>query len=137
MNRSKAREVAMQLLYQYSITGELTPVENSIDILEIDEITPQNEEYFKNVFKEFEEVKGDIDEIISLNSRTWKFDRIAKVDLAILRLALFEMIYIDSIPKKVSLNEAIELAKKFSTEKSYKYVNGLLGGYLKNDDNQR
>ena len=80
----------------------------------------------------FPQKQEEIDEIISQNSHAWKIDRIAKVDLAILRLAIFELLYMEEIPKKVTSNEAVELAKKYSAEKSYKYVNGLLGGYLKN-----
>ncbi|MEG2189609.1 MAG: transcription antitermination factor NusB, partial [Christensenella sp.] len=67
-------------------------------------------------------------------SKSWRIERIAKVDLAILRLAIYELLFIDDIPAKVTVNEAVELAKKYSDEKSYQFVNGLLGGYLRSGD---
>ncbi|MDD6550205.1 MAG: transcription antitermination factor NusB [Lachnospiraceae bacterium] len=68
----------------------------------------------------------DIDELINANVTGWKTSRMAKVDLTILRLACYELKYDDSIPEKVSVNEAVELAKKYGTEKSGSFVNGVL-----------
>jgi N utilization substance protein B len=68
----------------------------------------------------------DIDQRIQQLAQNWEFDRIAKIDLAILRLAIFEMVYRKDIPPVVSINEAIEIAKKYSTEESGRFVNGVL-----------
>ena len=73
----------------------------------------------------------DIDALINANVIGWKTSRMAKVDLTILRLAVYEMKYDDSIPPKVSINEAVELAKKYGTEKSGSFVNGVLSRILK------
>ena len=69
----------------------------------------------------------DIDKLIDDNLENWTFARIAKADLAILRTALAEMLYVDSIPVSVSINEAVELAKKYGDDRSYKFVNSVLG----------
>lgn len=123
----------MKLLYQYSITGELTKdsLTDAPDALHAESLDQDNLCYIDHVVDEFAEKCEEIDEIISKNSKSWKLERIAKVDLAILRLALFEILYMDEIPQKVTINEAVELAKKYSAEKSYQFVNGLLGGYLR------
>lgn len=133
MSRTSAREAAMKLLYQYSITGELTKdsLTDAPDALHAESLDQDNLCYIDQVVDEFAEKSEEIDEIISKNSKSWKLERIAKVDLAILRLALFEILYMDEIPQKVTINEAVELAKKYSAEKSYQFVNGLLGGYLR------
>ncbi|MEA4853595.1 MAG: transcription antitermination factor NusB [Christensenella sp.] len=135
MSRRSAREAAMKLLYQYSITGTLNKdaLAEAPDVLETDSLDDENMRYIDSVVELFPQKQQEIDSIISENSHSWKIDRIAKVDLAILRLALFEIIYL-GIPDRVTINEAVELAKKYSADKSYKYVNGLLGGYLKKED---
>ena len=80
------------------------------------------EEVTKGVIKNIEK----IDEIILNNLKNWNIARIAKIDLAILRLAIYEMNYIDNIPLKVSANEAVELAKTYGNSDSKSFVNGLL-----------
>ena len=70
---------------------------------------------------------GAIDALISENLSGWEIDRINKTDLAIIRLAVYEMLYEASIPPGVSINEAVELAKQYGTDESYQFVNGILG----------
>ena len=134
MSRTSARETAMKLLYEYSVTGTLSKdsLENAPDALGAESLDENNLRYVGDIVAVFTDKCNEIDEIISSNSKSWKLERIAKVDLAILRLALYEILYMDDIPQKVTINEAIELAKKYSAEKSYQFVNGLLGGYLRN-----
>ncbi len=135
MSRKRARETALKLLYEYSITGEL--LENSIkespDTYKAENLDDKDWEYLKIIINEFPNKEEEIDTLISDNSHSWKIDRIAKVDLAIIRLALFEVLFLE-MNVGVSVNEAVELAKKYSAEKSYKYVNGLLGGCLRSLD---
>lgn len=69
---------------------------------------------------------SEIDEAISKQAKNWKFDRIAKVDLAVLRLALYELLFRDDIPPIVSINEAIDLGKTFSNLESKRFINGIL-----------
>ncbi|MBE5812981.1 MAG: transcription antitermination factor NusB [Clostridiales bacterium] len=94
----------------------------------LDSLQPDN--FDKNYF--FEIVNGvlnsqaEIDELISKNAKGWTLDRIAKVDLAILRVAIYEIRHREDIPLSVSINEAVEIAKKFGTDESGKFINGLL-----------
>ncbi|MEG0784654.1 MAG: transcription antitermination factor NusB [Christensenella sp.] len=136
MSRTSAREAAMKLLYQYSITGELAKdsLSDAPDALGTDTLDKDNLCYIDKVVDNFTDKCEQIDEIIATNSKSWRIERIAKVDLAILRLAIYELLFIDDIPAKVTVNEAVELAKKYSDEKSYQFVNGLLGGYLRSGD---
>ena len=69
----------------------------------------------------------DIDKLISDNLDNWTLERIAKTDLAILRTAVAEMLYVDSVPVSVSINEAVDLAKKYGDERSYAFINSVLG----------
>jgi len=134
MSRRNAREAAMKLLYQYSITDELAlpEAEESGDLFSIEKLDGEDRDYINGIIADFESRLEEIDAIISENSYSWKIDRISKVDLAILRLAIYEIKNM-GMPEKVAVNEAVELAKKFSGDKSYKYVNGLLGGFLKKE----
>ena len=75
-----------------------------------------------------------IDAMISAHVTGWTFERIAKVDLSILRLATFELLYRDDIPEGASINEAVELGKRFGGEKSAKFINGVLGAISKAKD---
>ncbi|EPZ60141.1 transcription antitermination factor NusB [[Clostridium] sordellii ATCC 9714] len=80
--------------------------------------------------KNFELNKSTIDELISKYAKNWTINRMAKVDLAILRLAVCEILYVPNIPTKVSINEAIELAKLYCDDKSPKFINGILGSVV-------
>ena len=109
MSRTSARETAMKLLYEYSITGTLNgdSLENAPDALGAESLDENNLRYVEEVIAGLAEKCNEIDGIISSNSKSWKLERIAKVDLAILRLALYELLYMDDIPQKVTINEAI------------------------------
>ncbi|WP_127016879.1 transcription antitermination factor NusB [Anoxybacter fermentans] len=73
----------------------------------------------------------EIDSKIEQFSKDWRIDRMAKVDLCILRMAIAEMLYIDDVADSVAINEALEIAKEYSTEKSAKFINGILGAFSK------
>lgn len=134
MNREEIREKTMQLIYQMDITGEfdyskLNPVDEDIEVLDQDQAVAALEAVRDHI--------SEIDEVLRANLDKWSIDRVARTDLAILRTALAEMMYVDSIPCSVSINEAVNLAKKFSDEKSYAFVNSVLSKanrYLKSAD---
>lgn len=123
MNREEIREKTMQLIYQMDITGEfdyekLSPVEENARILGK-----------KQALLTLQAVRDHIDEIddvIRASLDKWSFDRVARTDLAILRTAVAEMMYVDSVPSGVSINEAVNLSRKFSDERSYAFVNSVL-----------
>jgi len=93
----------------------------TIDNLKIDE------KYYKKTSTNFIENLNKINELIKEYSSAWKLNRIDKIDIAIMRLAITEMKYDDDIPVSVSINEAIELCKKYSSDDSHKFINGILG----------
>ena len=76
--------------------------------------------------------RGHIDEVIESYARGWTLERMANVDRNILRLAMFELLYLPDIPPSVTVNEAVELAKKYSTAESGRFVNGILGNVVRN-----
>lgn len=88
-------------------------------------------EYVKRVVKGIEENKDSLDKEIEKYLRNWTLNRLPKVDAAILRICTYEFLYEQDIPEKVSINEAIELAKKYSSEKSAPFINGVLGNMIK------
>ena len=77
-----------------------------------------------------------IDEIILSKLKNWSLDRIAKIDLAILRLAIYEILYVDSIPVKVSANEAVELAKTYGNNDSKSFVNGVIAKVIESKESE-
>ena len=112
-----------ELRLQHSNNPEL-----SLEGLDIDEAI--DKDYIKNICLTIEENNEMINSLINSNAKNWSVDRIAKVDLAILKLAIAEIIAIDDIPQKVSVNEAIELAKIYCDDKSPKFINGILGSVI-------
>ncbi len=90
-------------------------------------------EYIKSVLNGVVDNKEGIDKIIEENLQNWKLNRISKVNLTILRLGVYEMVYNDDIPNRVALNEALELTKTYSDEKSVSFINGVLDKVLKSN----
>mgnify|MGYP004476925847 FL=1 len=133
MNRKEAvnarvaeRENLMQMIYQMGITGDFS--QEAYDGYINTEISLSKEsKYSKELFAALSQHLVDIDKEIGEHSIKWKTDRMPAVDLAILRLALTEIHYMENIPVSVSINEAVNMAKKFSTEKSASFINGILG----------
>ena len=78
----------------------------------------------------------EIDDIINANSVGWKVERLPKVSLAIMRLAICEILYVPSVPSGVSINEAVELAKKFSSQEDASFINGILGKYVRENETE-
>ena len=118
----------MQLVYQMDITGDfevsdLSVVEESSKVMG----KKQAEETLQAVSAHHEE----IDAVISESLDRWTIDRIGRTDLAILRTAVAEMMYIDSIPRGVSINEAVDLAKKYGDDRSYAFINSVLSKIAK------
>lgn len=136
MSRRFAREEAFKLIYQIDIhKGKKKEV---LDIYFANNtINETVKSYIINVVDgTFENVKT-IDSLIEENSVNWKLERISKVDKAILRLAIYEILYRKDIPISVSINEAVELAKKFDNNRAASFINGILGSIQnKNDINK-
>ena len=131
--RTKARELAMQGLYQLDVQGP--------DLLErLDElfIEAEPDEFVRELASDWTRQTwqnlAQCDELIAVSTIKWQFDRLSPVDKSILRLAVFQLKFCFDIPPKVVINEAIELAKKFSTDKSPAFVNGVLDAVYKKLD---
>ncbi len=88
-------------------------------------------EYTRQLVKGVEETTAELDQYIEANLKGWKKNRISKVSLTILRMAIYEMLYIESVPVSVSINEAVELAKEYATAADGSFVNGVLGAVAK------
>ena len=132
MKRQKSREKAMELLFSMELSKNSyeETIENFIEDYEMD-LNTIDVEYLKNVVKIVNDNVEAIDERIIQSLVNWKLDRVSKVNLTILRLAVGEMIFIEDVPGSVAINEAVELTKKYSDEKSCSFVNGVLDKVLK------
>ncbi|HHV73734.1 N utilization substance protein B [Thermoanaerobacterium sp. PSU-2] len=129
MNRTQAREWLVKLLYQYDIS-KLEPQKIFDKFLEDND--PEDEkDYIENTFFGVIKNVDNIDEKIKKYLKNWDINRIAKIDLAIMRCSFYEILYSTDIPSSVSINEAVEIAKKYSTEKSPAFINGILGNLVR------
>lgn len=132
MNRKKSREIAMKALYQMDINKSSSDqaLVNIKEIIENEELNNIDFDYINNIVKGVTEKKEELDCKIEENLKSWKINRISKVNLCILRLSIYEIIYINDIPSKVSINEAVELSKTYAEEKSHRFINGILANFL-------
>lgn len=144
MSRKTAREQILKFLFSLDFNKD----ENSNQMIEeyfnsessednnifhtANDLTKKDKTFCIEILKGVIEKLDSIDELIQENSISWKKNRIAKVDLAILRLAVYEILYRDDIPVSATANEAIELGKKYSSDESGKFINGILGNIIKN-----
>jgi len=126
MGRRASREVAMKLLYQLEIQRD-DREEQIKTALEENSLTQSDADYLLDVIEGVNNNLPYIDKIIEKSSKSWKINRLSKVDLSILRLGIYEISYRDDIPFSVSINEAVELAKKYSGDEAGSFINGVLG----------
>ena len=125
MTRREAREQAFILIFEKSFNTE-AGIDEILSLAKELELI-DNDEFLESLVNKTCEMQQEIDEHISNNARGWKINRIAKVPLAIIRLALAEILYFEDVPAGVSINEAVELAKKYATPEDASFINGLLG----------
>lgn len=134
MGRKKARDNAFRCIYQFGFEEH-----NSIDdILKYcyneNENDEEEIEYISKVVRGVSENLESIDQVILSKLKNWTMQRISKVDLAILRLAIYEILYIHDIPEKVTANEAVELAKTYGSNDSKSFVNGVLAKVIESKE---
>jgi len=126
MRRTEARELFMQLLFQMEVQNDYSQIIKEKFIQE--HMKDSNQlEYFNLLFESAVNNMPAIDEKLEACSENWKISRMAKVDLAILRLSAAEILYLEDVPDSASINEAVDLAKKFGGDDSGKFINGILG----------
>lgn len=123
--RNDARELAFQLIYERLFVKEYFDEEFFATLTKEDDIV-----FAKSIVKNFEDNKSELEKIVSKHLIGYELDRVYKVDLALIYEALTEILY-NKTPKQVAINEVVNLAKKFSTEKSSRFVNGVLSSIIK------
>ena len=128
MTRKEAREQAFVLIFEKQFRDD-SPDEILNYAKEIRGF--EADEYTELVFRGVNDRCAQLDEIISANLKNWKLERVSKVALAVLRLAVYEMKFIEDVPLSVSINEAVELCKKFAAKDDASFVNGILGSIAK------
>ena len=124
--RSEEREQAFCLLFQ-----SLFNTDENFEIYE--ENIESVGDYARSIALGVEEKKENLDGLIEKYSKGWKVKRLPKVNLAILRLAAYEILFVDDVPESVAINEAVELAKKYSGASDYSFINGVLGALVKGE----
>lgn len=135
MNRYKIRENIFKILFlrEFHVLDEMQSQEELyFDREELESATEQDKEDIQRKYENIESHIDEIDEKINVIASSWKTDRMGKVDLAILRLASYEMLYDDNVPVGVAINEAVELAKKYGQDESPSFINGILAKMANN-----
>lgn len=134
--RRSGRELAFRLLFQIDVGGA-TPTEVFAVGRVASEASPEVWEFATSLARGAWNERAEIDAIIENYAAGWSLERMANVDRNLLRLALYEILHREDIPASVSVNEAVELSKTYSTAESARFINGIIGSYLrveKNDD---
>ena len=135
MSRRVARETALQVLFQIDFTGEIDSLEKVIEHWAKEfAVSEKNKKFTTELVEGTLHHKQDIDEKISSTAHEWSLERLNTVDRNLMRLAIFEMLYYPDTPQRVTLNEAIEIAKKFGSEESGKFINGILDKFMDSDE---
>lgn len=136
MNRSQLRETIFKLLYLSVFNDEEERKEQMELFYEGQEIVPAEKEkmYIEKKYSGVREHISEIDKMLNETSEGWKTSRMGKVDLAILRLAVYEMFFDADVPVGVAINEAVELGKRFGTDDSSSFINGILGKLARKAD---
>jgi transcription antitermination protein NusB len=128
--RRKARELALQMLFQHDMSG------NEPDMIiqtfeELQKSKPNTREFATRIFRGTVDNLGKIDEMITAQADNWRLSRMAVVDRNIIRMCVYEFLHENDTPKLVIIDEGIEIAKKYGTQKSSQFINGILDGILK------
>ncbi|HJB33476.1 MAG TPA: transcription antitermination factor NusB [Candidatus Blautia merdipullorum] len=128
MGRREMREHIFKLLFLREFNeAEEMPEQIKLYFDEMEDLGPDQQTYMENKYDRIQEHLEEIDRILNEKSTGWKTKRMSKVDLNILRLAVFEMKYDEDVPVKVAINEAVEISKVFGGEDSASFINGILG----------
>ncbi len=136
MDRSLAREIAMKMLYAASLGGEESMSEVLEQSEQADTLSDSDKTFLENLTYGVRARQQELDEIVAQYAQGWALNRLAKVDLTILRMAVYEMLYMPEIPVGATVNEAVELAKRFGEEKSPGFINGILGSVARARQNE-
>lgn len=146
MVRNTAREIAIHLSYELSFTNK--PIDELLDerltketfaiLAEEDHLyqempNAKQVEYIRRLVKGVDEHAAELDGYIAKYAKGWKFSRIPLVASAIMRVAMYEILYMQDIPNGAAINEAVEIAKKYETPETAKFINGILGSFVRQE----
>ncbi|MGH9359080.1 MAG: transcription antitermination factor NusB [Terriglobia bacterium] len=129
-SRRKARELALQMLFQWDV-GQHSPEQVVATFLTPRKLAPETRQFACTLFEGAVREMGELDGLLRSQAEHWRLERMAAVDRNILRLGLYELLHSPEIPHPVVLDEALELARRFSTMDSVSFINGILDGILK------
>ncbi len=129
MNRRKARENAFIAIFSASF-GPIRAKEAALGLAEVSDI--ESDDFSRSIVEAYDNNAEFIDEKIKENLRDWKFERLSKISVAVLRLAISELYYAGDNPSSVVINEAVEIAKQYGDDNDYQFVNGVLSAIQKN-----
>jgi N utilization substance protein B len=128
--RRKARELALQMLFQHDLSGN-EPGMITSTFEDLQKSKPNTREFAVKIFQGTVDHLQEIDDMIQRQADNWRLSRMAVVDRNIIRMSVYEFMHETDTPKLVIIDEAIEIAKKFGTQKSSQFINGILDGILK------
>lgn len=133
MGRIKAREGLVSLIFQETFSDDHSQesLEIYLENFDFDEI---DAEFIADSYNGIVENLATLDDKINSSLKKWNLNRLFRIDLSILRVAFYELLYDKSAPKEVVINEAVEIAKKFSSQDSAKFINGVLGSFVRSDE---
>lgn len=131
MSRRELREQIFKLLFRIEFNSdEEMKAQCELFFDNPDEVfSPEDEKYIKDKYDQIYSRINDIDRLINEKAKGWDSDRMGKVELTIIRLGVYEIMYDDDVPESVAINEAVELAKKFGQDKSHGFVNAVLAKF--------
>jgi len=133
MGRRNAREATMKLLYQLELNKTFD--EEIVNMFfENNDFTEDEKVYIENTIENIQDNLKLIDEKVEKYIKGWKKERLSKIDLSILRISIYEIMFREDIPTEVSINESIEISKKYSSDESSKFINGVLGSFVRKEN---
>jgi N utilization substance protein B len=124
MKRRLAREYAFKLIYEQGVQSDKESAQLIEDTAREQEFSP--DKYIETVVTGVAEKKEELDALISESAQKWRLERLSSTSLSIMRLAAYEMLYVEDVPFSVAINEAVELAKTYDHDKAPKFINGIL-----------
>lgn len=132
MTRRTLREQIFKLLFRIEFidSEEMDEQKDLFFTTSDEEFSEEDSKYVQDKYEKIVEKVADIDAAINDKTKGWSTDRMSKVDLTIIRLGVYEIVYDDDIPNTVAINEAVELAKKFGQDESYSFINSVLDKFI-------
>jgi N utilization substance protein B len=129
--RRKAREVALQFLYQLDLHGAVDPMPYEPEFWQRHPVDPATRAFAESLVRGSKQQQSKIDQLLAQYAEHWDLERMAVVGRNILRMAVYELLWQPDVPPKAAINEALEIAKKFGTTESSRFINGVLDRILR------